>query len=57
MIFFVINRVTKHSHFFILAHPYTAVRVAQIFFSGVFKLYGMHKSIVSYIGHICTSSF
>lgn len=54
---FVIDRVTKHSHFFTLGHPYTLVIVAQVFFSRVFKLYGMPKSIVSNRDPISRSSF
>lgn len=47
-----------NSHFFLtLAHPYTTVKVAQVFFTGVFKLHGMPKSIVSYRDPIFMSSF
>ncbi|KAG6652064.1 hypothetical protein CIPAW_06G157500 [Carya illinoinensis] len=42
----MIDRLTKFAHFFSLSHPSTAVKVAQTFFLGVFKLHGMPKSIV-----------
>lgn len=34
IIFFVIDKLTKHCHFFTLAHAYTAVKEAQVFFLG-----------------------
>ncbi|XP_073116237.1 uncharacterized protein [Elaeis guineensis] len=40
VIFVVVDRLTKFSHFFRLAYPYTAQRVAQVFMNGVFKLHG-----------------
>ncbi|KAF5459790.1 hypothetical protein F2P56_019708 [Juglans regia] len=43
--------------FFSLAHPYSASKVAQVFFSGVFKLHGLPKSIVSDCDAIFTSNF
>lgn len=44
--FSIIDRFTKYSHFFTLAHPYTTMKVAQLFFNGVFRLHGMPKTIV-----------
>lgn len=41
----VVDRLSKYSHFLPIAHPYTAVSVAQIFFH-YFKLQGMLRSIV-----------
>ncbi|XP_042958052.1 uncharacterized protein LOC122293563 [Carya illinoinensis] len=57
VIFTVVDRFTKFGHFFSLAHPYSASKVAQVFFSGVFKLHGLPKSIVSDRDAIFTSNF
>ncbi|CAL1371586.1 unnamed protein product [Linum trigynum] len=57
ILFVVVDRFTKYSHFFALSHPYTAESVAQIFFDGVFKLHGMPKTIVSDRDSTFTSSF
>lgn len=47
VIYVVVDRLTKYAHFFPLQHPYTAKQVAQVFFDGIFKLYGLPKSIIS----------
>lgn len=43
----VVDRFIKFSHLFALSHPYIISKVARVFFDGVFKLYGLPKSIVS----------
>lgn len=43
----VIDGLSKAAHFVALAHPYTALYVAQAFMDNIFKLHGCHKTIVS----------
>ncbi|XP_074347673.1 uncharacterized protein LOC141686543 [Apium graveolens] len=43
----VVNRLSKYAHFIPLAHPYTAIFIATTFFTEVFRLHGLPKSIVS----------
>lgn len=57
VIFTVVDRLTKFDHFFSLSHPYTAARVAEVFFSGVFKLHGLPRTIVSDRDVVFTSLF
>lgn len=47
MLFVVVDRFFKFAHFITLSHPYTAIIVAQAFFSTVFRLHGIPESIVS----------
>uniref|UniRef100_A0A2N9H624 Reverse transcriptase n=1 Tax=Fagus sylvatica TaxID=28930 RepID=A0A2N9H624_FAGSY len=42
----VVDRFSKYSHFIAIAHPYTAVSIAQVFFENIFKLHGMPRTIV-----------
>lgn len=57
VVFTVIDRLTKFAHFFPLSHPNTTSKVAHVFFSAVFKLHELPKSIVSNRDPIFTSSF
>lgn len=57
IIFSIFDRFTKYSHFFTLTHPYTTVKVAQLFFNGIFRLHEMPKTIISDRDSILTSSF
>jgi hypothetical protein len=43
----VVDRLTKSDHFFALSHPYSAKKIAETFVSGVMKLHGVTRSIVS----------
>lgn len=57
VIYVVVDRLSKYSHFFPLQYTYAAKQVAKIFFDGIFKLYGMPQSIVSDRDSIFLSKF
>lgn len=53
----VVDTFSKYAHFLPLLHPYTALKVAQIFLDSVYKLHGLPHSIISYRDKIFTSRF
>uniref|UniRef100_A0A2N9ER56 Integrase catalytic domain-containing protein n=1 Tax=Fagus sylvatica TaxID=28930 RepID=A0A2N9ER56_FAGSY len=57
VILVIVVRLTKYVHFFSLAHPYTAAKVASLFMQNIFKLHGLPSSIVSDRDIAFTSTF
>ncbi|KAM2650971.1 hypothetical protein EV1_014910 [Malus domestica] len=47
VIFIVVDRLSKYAHFIPIKHPYSAVKVADIFICEVFLLHGMPATIIS----------
>ena len=56
VILVVIDKFSKYAHFLPLAHPYTALSVAQLYFNNIYKLHGLPKAIISDRDRIFTSS-
>ena len=46
-IFVVVDRLTKFDHLFSITTSFTTAQVSELFFSEVFRLHGLPKSIVS----------
>lgn len=57
MIWVVVDRLTKYSHFIALAHPISASTLAQVFIEEIYRLHGLPTYIVSDRGTIFTSQF
>lgn len=56
-LFIVVDRFSKYAHFIPLAHPYTAVCVAQIFFEQIVSLHGIPETITCDRDVVFTSTF
>lgn len=57
VIMVIVDRYSKFAHFIPLQHPFTASKVAQVFFDEIFSLYGLPKTIASDRDPIFRSSF
>jgi hypothetical protein len=51
----VVDKFSKYSHFIPLAHPFTAMTVAQLYMSQVYRLRGMPMAMISDRDRIFTS--
>jgi hypothetical protein len=56
VILVVVDKLTRYAHFIPLAHPFTALQVAQAYMNNVFRLHGLPKAIISDRDKIFTST-
>ena len=56
VILVVVDKFSKYGHFIPLAHPYTAMSVAHLYFNHIYKLHGLPNSIISDRDRIFTSN-
>lgn len=56
VILVVIDKFTKYGHFLPLAHPYSALTIAQLFLDNIYRLHGLPQAIVSDRDPIFTSA-
>jgi len=47
VILVVLNRLTKYAHFIALGHPFSAVKVAELFMNTVVRLHAWPEEIIS----------
>ena len=55
-ILMVIDKFTKYGHFIPLAHPFTALQVAQLYMDNVYRLHGLPQVLISNRDKIFTGS-
>lgn len=56
VIMVVVDKFTKYAHFIPLAHPFTALQVAQVYMDHIYKLHGLPQALISDRDRIFTSS-
>jgi hypothetical protein len=52
----VIDKFSKYAHFIPLAHPFTTLHVAHVYFNNVYRLHGLSHAIISDRDHIFMSN-
>jgi hypothetical protein len=52
----IVDKFSKNSHFLALRHPFTALDVAKLYMTHVFKIHGLPQAIVSDRDRIFTSA-
>lgn len=52
----VVDKFTKYAHFIPMAHPFTALQVAQAYMDHIYKLHGLPQALISDRDRIFTSS-
>jgi hypothetical protein len=53
----VVDKFSKFAHFLALAHPFTALKITQLFMDSVYCLHGLLEAIVLDRDRIFTSTF
>jgi hypothetical protein len=53
----IVDKFSKYSHFIPLRHPYTAIKVAELFVNSIYRLHGMPRALVSDRDPVFTSQF
>lgn len=56
VIMVIVDKLSKYAHFLPLAHPFTALQVAQLYFDQIYRLHGLPKAIISDRDKIFTST-
>jgi len=56
VILVVVDKFSKYGHFIPLAHPYSALKVAQLYLDNVYKLHGPPQAIISDSDRVFTSN-
>jgi len=56
VIMVIVDKLSKYAHFLPLAHPFTALQVAQLYFDQIYRLHGLPKAIISERDKIFTST-
>lgn len=56
VIMVVVDKFTKYAHFIPLAHPFTAIQVAQAYMDHIYKLHGLPQALISDRDRIFTSA-